>query len=119
MAAQLLTSFLPATRWAQHVEPQLHAAASSGVAASIAGCCAHSERGLTGQHGRQRGRPRSVLSGFVIFDARSLASVRTRRRPLAIVPLFQLQIGKKVCARTLPIRPWNPFTLLSAGYRCP
>jgi hypothetical protein len=103
---------------AQHVEPQLHAAASSGVAASIAGCCAHSERGLTGQHGRQRGRPRSDQSGFVIFDARSLTSVRTRRRPLASPALFQLQTDSIVCDRTLPIRPWNPFTLLRALSRC-
>ena len=96
--------------------PDLHAAASSGVAASIAGCCAHSERGLTGQHGRQRGRPRSDWSRF---DARSLTSVRTRRRPLANLPLFFLQIGRNVRARTLTIPPWNAFTLLTARVSLP
>ena len=52
------------------LQPLFHAARPSGDAASIAGCCAHSEHGLSGQHGRHGGRPRSDRSGIFIFDAR-------------------------------------------------
>ena len=55
----------------------------------------------------------------MIFDARSLASVRAERRPLANLALFLLQNEPNVCVRTLPIPPWHPNSLLYAGCRRP
>ena len=87
---------------ARILHPLFHASRSSGDAASIAGCCAHSERSLAGQHGRQRGHLRSAWSEFVIFDPPSLTSVRTRRCPPARPALFMRQNDPKVCLLTVP-----------------
>ena len=102
---------------ARHVKPQFRWTSPSGRATSITGRCADSEFGLTGQHGRPRGRLRSDLSEFVIFVARSLTSVSAKRRPLTNLALFLLQNGVIVCDGTLPIRPWHPNTLLRARSR--
>ena len=101
------------------MKPQFHWVSPSGDAASIAGRCARSERGLTGQHGHRRGLPGCDQSGFVIFDVYLLTSVRAERRPLANRALFFLQNGVIVCDGTLLIHPWHPNALLYTRFRRP